>query len=147
CSYRRQKNCIHSLVIDGHTISDQAEVAKAAFMHFDRLIGTTTDRECTFNLSQLITLAEDLVELEAAFEEDEIWQAIKQLPAHQAPGPYGFTTEFLRACWGTVKQDFIAVFQQLFALRGRGFHRLNQALLKLLPQRPDAQGIGDYCAH
>jgi hypothetical protein len=31
----------------------------------------------------------------------------------------------LRACWSIVKQDFEAVFQQLFELRGRGFARLN----------------------
>lgn len=44
----------------------------------------------------------------------------------------------------TVKQDGVNVFQQLFELRGRGFHRLNQALLTLLPKRADAVSLGDY---
>jgi hypothetical protein len=50
----------------------------------------------------------------------------------------------LRACWGIVKHDFIAVFQQLCKLRGRGFSKLNQALLTLLPKRADASCLNDY---
>ncbi|KAK1667498.1 hypothetical protein QYE76_055657 [Lolium multiflorum] len=44
----------------------------------------------------------------------------------------------------TIKQDVVDVFQQLFQLRGRGFHRLNQALMTLLPKRADAAALGDY---
>jgi hypothetical protein len=43
-----------------------------------------------------------------------------------------------------VKQDFLAAFHQLYDLRGRGFHKLNQALLTLLPKKPDAHTLGDY---
>lgn len=66
------------------------------------------------------------------------------MPAPCAPGPDGFTAEFLRACWGTIKHDVIAVFHQLYQLRGRGFHRLNQAMVSLLPERSDAQAIDDF---
>jgi hypothetical protein len=38
----------------------------------------------------------------------------------------------------------MAVFKQLFDMCGRGFYCLNQALLTLLPKRPDAQALGDY---
>ncbi|KAE8818733.1 Serine/threonine-protein kinase SMG1 [Hordeum vulgare] len=69
---------------------------------------------------------------------------VTRLPARKAPGPDGFTAEFLRACWGTVKPDIIVVFHQLHQLRGRGFHRLNQAMVSLLPKRADAQAIGDF---
>lgn len=65
-------------------------------------------------------------------------------PAHKAPGPDGFTAEFLRACWGIVRQDFIDVFQQLFELRGRGFYKLNQALLTLLLKHAAPNGLLDY---
>uniref|UniRef100_A0A452YJN5 Reverse transcriptase domain-containing protein n=1 Tax=Aegilops tauschii subsp. strangulata TaxID=200361 RepID=A0A452YJN5_AEGTS len=66
------------------------------------------------------------------------------LPARKAPGPDGFTAEFLRACWSIIKQDFFDVFQQLFELRGRGLSKLNQALLTLLPKRADACQLRDY---
>uniref|UniRef100_A0A453BKK9 Reverse transcriptase domain-containing protein n=1 Tax=Aegilops tauschii subsp. strangulata TaxID=200361 RepID=A0A453BKK9_AEGTS len=66
------------------------------------------------------------------------------MPAHKAPGPDGFTAEFIKACWPMVRQDFADVFQQLYDMRGRGFARLNQALLALLPKRADAASFGDY---
>lgn len=65
-------------------------------------------------------------------------------PNLQSARPEGFTTEFLRACWGIVRQDFLDVFQRLFELRGRGFCRLNQAILALLPKRADASQLRDY---
>jgi hypothetical protein len=43
-----------------------------------------------------------------------------------------------------MKHNFAAVFQCLYELRGRGFSRLNQALLTLLPKRADAICLGDY---
>jgi hypothetical protein len=118
-------------------------MAEAAFQHFDALLGTAVAREHTLDLSQLIE-AHDLQELEAPFGTDEIWNAIKRLPARKAPGPDGFTAEFVRACWPTVREDFVAVFQQLFDQRGRGFSKLNQALLTLLAKRPDASRLSDY---
>jgi hypothetical protein len=38
----------------------------------------------------------------------------------------------------------MAAFDKLFTLCGRGFQGLNQALLTLLPKRPDAAALGDY---
>uniref|UniRef100_A0A453NBT5 Reverse transcriptase domain-containing protein n=1 Tax=Aegilops tauschii subsp. strangulata TaxID=200361 RepID=A0A453NBT5_AEGTS len=66
------------------------------------------------------------------------------VPARKAPGLDGFTAEFLRACWTIIRQDLMDVFQQLFEMRGRGFGKLNQALMILLPKRPDAQQLRNY---
>ena len=82
--------------------------------------------------------------LDAPFGEEEIWQAVKRLPTRKAPSPDGFAAKFLRSCWPVVKHDFVSVFQQLYELRGRGFCRLNQALLTLIPKRADAAGSSDY---
>ena len=104
---------------------------------------TSLARNHTLDLSQIIE-PHDLTALEAPFSPEEIWDAVKRLPARKAPGLDGFTAEFLRACWSIIKQDFFDVFQQLFELRGRGFSKLNQALLTLLPKRADACQLRDY---
>jgi hypothetical protein len=38
----------------------------------------------------------------------------------------------------------MTAFDKLFTMCGRGFQGLNQALLVLLPKRPDAAALGDY---
>ena len=117
CTYRKQKNRIHSLSVDGVVLTDQTDMAAAAFAHYDSLLGTDRPRDCALDLQHLIEPAA-LDDLEAPFTEDEIWQAIKRLPARKAPGPDGFTAEFLRSCWPVVKHDFVCAFQQLHSLRG-----------------------------
>jgi hypothetical protein len=144
CSYRRQKNMISALQHGDSLLTGQADMAEAAFAHFDDMLGTAAMREHTLNLEHLIAPDADLDDLVAPFSADEIWETVKQLPAHKAPGPDGFTAEFLRACWSIVKHDIVDVFQQLFELRGRGFHHLNQALLTLLSKSADVSSLGDY---
>jgi hypothetical protein len=119
-------------------------MAEASFTHFEGLLGTTVDRQYSLDLDFLGTHSEDLSELEVAFTEGEIWEVVRRLPHGKAPRPDGFTAEFLQSCWGTVKADFMAAFDKLFTMCGRGFQGLNQALLILLPKRPDAAALGDY---
>jgi hypothetical protein len=71
-AYRRQKNTIHSLQVDGVVISDHVVMAEASFTHHDSLLGTTMDRKYSLDLDFLGTHSEDLFNLEVAFNEDEI---------------------------------------------------------------------------
>uniref|UniRef100_A0A453JP53 Uncharacterized protein n=1 Tax=Aegilops tauschii subsp. strangulata TaxID=200361 RepID=A0A453JP53_AEGTS len=66
------------------------------------------------------------------------------LPTGKAPDPDGFTSEFLRACWDIIKQDICDAFDKLYTMNGRGFQKINEALLTLLPKRPNAASILDY---
>ena len=143
CSYRRQKTIIFSFAHDGRVLIEHAEMAEAAYEHYDALLGTAVDRDCSIDLAPLIEPI-DLDDLDAPFSAEEIWATVKRLPARKAPGPDGFTAEFVRAYWSIVRDDFVAVFQQLYEMRGRGFSKLNQALITLLPKRADASQLGEY---
>lgn len=53
----------------------------------------------------------------------------------EGAGPDGFTAQFLRSCWDIIKGDLCDAFDKLFSLNGRGFQKLNEALLTLLSKR------------
>jgi hypothetical protein len=54
CTYRRQKNRIYSLLDNGRALTDHADMAAAAFHHYDTLLGTNVDRDVTLDLSLFI---------------------------------------------------------------------------------------------
>ncbi|XP_073357774.1 uncharacterized protein [Aegilops tauschii subsp. strangulata] len=143
-AHRTQKNHVASFRVGSRIVSDEAEMAKAAFEHFSSILGASFARDHSINLDSIDPRHFDLADLEHPFSEDEIWAAVKQLPMGKAPGPDGFTAEFLRACWPIIKADICATFEKLYAMNGRGFHKLNEALLILLPKKPDACTLADY---
>ena len=86
----------------------------------------------------------DLSHLDHCFMEDEIWQTIKELPSDKAPGPDGFTCLFYKMVWPVIKDDIARDFNSLWALDGRSFYFVNDALMILLRKKTDAQEIKDY---
>lgn len=54
CTYRRQKNMIMSLMVDGRVVTKQHDLVGAAFHHYDGLLGTDSERDFTLHLEQLI---------------------------------------------------------------------------------------------
>ena len=88
--------------------------------------------------------AVDLQELDDIFTEEEIWNVIKELPADRAPGPDGFIGIFYQKAWQIIEHDIMAGIMKLYVGDGRGFSKLNKALITLIPKRPDAEVVGDY---
>uniref|UniRef100_A0A453BBG1 Reverse transcriptase domain-containing protein n=1 Tax=Aegilops tauschii subsp. strangulata TaxID=200361 RepID=A0A453BBG1_AEGTS len=76
-----------------------------AFEHFSSLLGSVHEHPFTIRLHEIDNRQFDLHELELPFSEEEIWHAITMMPPGKAPGPDGFTSEFLRACWPIIKAD------------------------------------------
>jgi hypothetical protein len=63
----------------------------------------------------------------------------------RAPGPDGFIGAFFQKAWPvTIKQDIMAGIFKLGVGDGRGFARLNRALITLIPKKQDAEFIGDF---
>jgi hypothetical protein len=140
-AHRRQKNHIFQLHDAGLPVSEDAGMARLAYEHFSSIFGSHTPRDSTIDLGAIDHPIFDMSDLDAPFSEQEIWEAVKRLPAGKAPGPDGFTAEFLRACWDIIKQDICDVFLKLYQMNGCGFHKLNEALLTLLPKKADASSL------
>jgi hypothetical protein len=86
CTYQRQKNKIHCLADGDRILTEHRDMAEAADLHFDGLLGTDVVRTHTLDLSHLIEPSDSLEDMDAPFSVDEIWDAVKRLPARKAPG-------------------------------------------------------------
>lgn len=51
-------------------------------------------------------------------EDEEIWEAVRNLPKDSAAGNDGFTGAFFQACWNTIGEDVSEGIKFYF----RGFH-------------------------
>jgi hypothetical protein len=65
--YRRQKNVIHSVRVDGVVITDHTAMGEANFDHFQSLLGTAQERKFLLDLEFLGTNVEDLGDLDTPF--------------------------------------------------------------------------------
>lgn len=52
-----------------------------------------------FNLNDILQQHTDLSCLEAPFTNEEIDKVIQELPLNRSPGPDGFNSGFIQACW------------------------------------------------
>lgn len=68
---------------------------------------------------------------------------IKELPTDHAPGLDSFIGTFYQKAWAIIKQDIMAAMLELYVGDGRGFAKLNKAMLVLIPKKPEAEEVGD----
>ncbi|KAM0852955.1 hypothetical protein ACQ4PT_051408 [Festuca glaucescens] len=66
------------------------------------------------------------------------------MPTNRAPGPDGFIGAFYQRAWPIIKADVMAGLLKLGIGDGRGFARLNKAVITLIPKKQEAMEVGDY---
>jgi hypothetical protein len=141
---RRAKNFIPHIKIEEEVVTDQVLIEEAFSSAYEELLGFDQARDISLDLDFLGVQAIDLHELEEIFTEGEVWQVIKELHPDRAPGPDGFSGAFYQRAWPIIKHDIMAAIMKLYVCDGRGFPKLNRALIVLIPKKSDAEEIGDY---
>jgi hypothetical protein len=111
--------------------------------HFSSAMGRANTSTIDFNWESLHFDEPNLSTLGALFTE-EVLRAITQMPSDKAPGPDGFTGAFFMKCWGTIKNDIMAVIDRFGELHVHGFHWLNSANIALLPKKEGAEEVSDF---
>ena len=85
-------------------------MAQAIFDHFDSILGTPGSQELKVDFDSLLLPALGDSCFDHCFSEDEIWEAINDMPVDKAPGPDGFTGLFYKTAWSIVKADIMRAF-------------------------------------
>jgi hypothetical protein len=91
---RRRRDHIACLRVGSQVATEQAEKEALATDFYVGLLGTARPREHDLNLEAVGLRAADLSDLETQFSEEEVWEALRAMPANKSPGPDGFSWEF-----------------------------------------------------
>lgn len=81
--------------------------------------------------------------LEAPILEEEIKNAIWECGGDRAPGPNGFTFQFIKAFWEDLKGDILK-FLQFFEAFGTFDKGCNLSFITLVPKVKDPINLSDY---
>jgi hypothetical protein len=141
---RRVKNFIPAIKHEGVLVSDQIQKEEVFFQVYNSLLGSIETRDQSIDLEAIGMVAHDLSNLGDIFSEAEVWNTIKEIPSEKAPGPDGFIGAFYKRAWPIIKREIMAAVLKLYVGDGRGFGRLNKALITLIPKKQEAQEVGDF---
>jgi len=133
--HRSRKSHIPKLRTDEAVLLKDNELAEAFFKHFDTILGTPDTQQCHLNFNELNLPSLSGATIDHCFTEEEVWQAITDMPTNKALGPDGFNGMFFRTAWSVIKEDILRAFQALWSLDGRSFHLVNQAYMVLLRKK------------
>jgi hypothetical protein len=81
--------------------------------------------------------------LTAPFSEEEVYEVISQMEYNKAPRPDGFPAEFYQKNWVVIKDELMALFNQL-SNGDLPLYKQNFGIITLLPKQEDAVQIQQY---
>lgn len=113
------------------------------FSHFNSILGDAPARDFSIDLAVVGISSLDLSQLDTPFTE-EIVAAIKSMPLNRALSPDGFTTEFYRVAWPTIKTDMVSAIYAFVAGDSRDLAHLNNAFITLLTKKDGASSLSDF---
>lgn len=93
--------------------------------------------EITQAIPQLITPAQN-ASLLRKISMEEVEEAVHDMPNDKAPGPDGFTINFYKSCWQTIKTEVWEVVEDS-RRSGSILKGLNSTFLALIPKEEEAR--------
>jgi hypothetical protein len=94
--HRKRKNFIAKLTTEDRIYTKHEDNAALVDLFFDNLLGTSSDRETSINLSELGIPTSNLSDLDMPFTEEEIWSTLKNCPPTKLQGPMVSQADFTR---------------------------------------------------
>jgi hypothetical protein len=134
----RRYNHVGVLRINGALSSDPVEIKDHIVNYYDSLYTEQNSwRPRVDGISFSSIDADECLWLERGFEEQEVWEVVREMNGDKAPGPDGFSMAFFQKCWGVLKKDIMAVFSEFH--NSCQFERsLNATFVSLIPKKANA---------
>ena len=135
-----------SLSINGSMSNNNMDI-KDHVVHFYNKKKLYTEL-CTWrpsvdDLSFLSIDADNSNWVEREFEEQELWQVVRELNGNKAPRPDGFTMAFSQMCWEVLKNDIMAMFSKFYN-RWQFEKSFNATFVSLIPKKPGDVDVTDF---
>lgn len=128
---------------DGYLASTHREKEEMLWKEYKERLGKSEFDRFGFELEYLLQTRDDLSCLELPLSNHEIEAVIKYLPNDKSPGPDGFTNEFLKASWGTVKEDLLKFCDSFFS-NEVCLRSINTSFITLVPKVHDPRTVTDF---
>jgi hypothetical protein len=141
---RRRKNHIHRLKHNQGWVTEHEAKEEIVHNHFKSVIERGEPRSHDFNLDELHFEDPKLQSLGDPFTEEEVRNAINQMPEDKVPRLDGFMGAFFKKCWDIIKVDVMNVVHLFGSLHAENFHWLNSANIALLPKKDGVEDIADF---
>jgi hypothetical protein len=140
----RRHNSISSLLIYGELSSEPDSIADCITQFYHNLFTEVDCRRPSLDgLDFSMLFAEDAVELEKPFEEDEVLGVVHGFVGDKALGPDGFPMAFFQFCWAVVRSDIMQVLNYFHEM-GSFERSFNVTFLVLIPKKYDAVEVKDF---
>ena len=88
-------------------------------------------------------VAEEAIDLERPFDEEEVKKAVFDCDGNKSPGPDGFTLALFQKCWEEVKSEVMVVMND-FHSSGIVNRGVNETYIALLPKKFGSCRISDF---
>ncbi|GKB77670.1 transposon TX1, partial [Tanacetum coccineum] len=104
---RRNNRCsLRGLMVDG--VWDPKSIKVEAARHYKKLFSEGAVIRPIFFSNKIVKISmEEAIILEKAFDEKEVWDAVRGCGGDKAPGPDGFNFKFIRKVWEVIKPDVL----------------------------------------
>jgi hypothetical protein len=122
----------------GNPIRDHASIAEELTNYYKYLLTEPikdrmpTIHKITRHIPSLVTQEQNEA-LTRPITQEEVDQAVKEMPPGKAPGPDGFTTDFFHYCWSLIREEVWQVVEESRTL-GQVLSAFNATFLTLIPK-------------
>ncbi|GJS45072.1 RNA-directed DNA polymerase, eukaryota, reverse transcriptase zinc-binding domain protein [Tanacetum coccineum] len=140
----RRRQAIQGIMVDGTWVSNSVQVKEAIFDFYKEKFQSHVPQVSCSNHSSFSRLSEaESNKMERQISSEEIRKAVWDCGSDKAPGPDGFSFQFLKRYWDLFKDD-IELFISDFFATARLPLGTNSSFITLIPKVSNPMFIKDY---